>query len=88
MIRILFYGPRFFVLKLIKIYQKTLSFDHGPLKAFFPQGYCRYHPTCSNYAYQAIEKYGLIKGGIKSFWRLLRCNPFSGGGYDPVEKDN
>jgi len=45
---------------------------------------CRYYPSCSNYAIEAIEKYGLIKGGGLAAWRLLRCNPWSRGGYDPV----
>lgn len=79
------YFTQFFVLKIIKLYQKTLSFDHGLMKVFFPQGYCKYHPTCSEYAYKSVEKYGIFKGGIKAFWRVLRCNPFSKGGYDPVE---
>lgn len=78
------YYIRFFVLKLIKLYQKTLSFDHGLVKIFFPQGYCKYHPTCSEYGYQAVEKYGVIKGGFMALWRILRCNPFSKGGYDPL----
>ena len=81
----LVYWPKFLTLKLIKLYQKTLSFDHGLLKVFFPGGYCKYHPTCSNYAYQAVEKYGIIKGGLMALWRVLRCNPFSGGGHDPVK---
>lgn len=72
-------------LKLITIYQKTLSFDHGPLKARFPQGFCRFHPTCSEYAYRAIEKHGLPVGVIKGTYRILRCNPFSKGGEDPVK---
>ena len=46
---------------------------------------CRFYPTCSEYGYQAIEKYGIIKGGRMTVWRVLRCNPFSRGGYDPVE---
>ena len=45
---------------------------------------CLYYPTCSNYALQAIEKHGALKGGILAGWRILRCNPFSHGGYDPV----
>ena len=43
-----------------------------------------YIPTCSNYALQAVEKYGVIQGGLLALWRILRCNPFSHGGYDPV----
>ncbi|HET9017812.1 MAG TPA: membrane protein insertion efficiency factor YidD [Thermomicrobiaceae bacterium] len=46
---------------------------------------CRFYPTCSEYGYQAIEKYGIIRGGRMTVWRVLRCNPFSRGGYDPVE---
>ncbi|MEA3272667.1 MAG: membrane protein insertion efficiency factor YidD [Patescibacteria group bacterium] len=76
---------RITALKLIRIYQKTLSFDHGLPSYLFPHGFCRFHPTCSEYAYQAIEKYGLIKGGFKALHRVLRCNPFSKGGNDPVD---
>ena len=61
---------------LIKIYQKILS----PL---FPSS-CRFYPTCSEYSIQAFKKYGVIKGGIKSVWRILRCNPFNKGGFDPL----
>ncbi|MBE6042532.1 MAG: membrane protein insertion efficiency factor YidD [Clostridiales bacterium] len=57
-------------------YQKYLS----PVKTTR----CPYYPTCSNYALQAIEKYGAVRGGILAGWRILRCNPFSHGGYDPV----
>lgn len=68
----------------LRIYQKTLSFDHGFLSYLYPHGFCRFHPTCSEYAIQAIEKYGVLKGGTKAAWRVLRCNPFSKGGNDPV----
>ncbi|MFZ5364660.1 MAG: membrane protein insertion efficiency factor YidD [Patescibacteria group bacterium] len=83
--RIILDYPKIFILKLIKIYQKTLSFDHGPLKGLFPGGFCRYNPTCSQYTYEAISKYGLIKGGAKGVWRIMRCNPWSKGGNDPVK---
>ena len=79
------YSARFLVLQMIKIYQKTLSFDHGIPKVFYPHGFCRFHPTCSEYGYQAIEKYGIIKGGLMAFWRILRCNPLSKGGHDPLK---
>ncbi len=46
---------------------------------------CRYHPSCSAYAEQAVLRYGILRGGILAGWRLLRCNPWSHGGYDPVE---
>jgi putative membrane protein insertion efficiency factor len=46
---------------------------------------CKYHPTCSAYAEQAIRELGIVRGTIVAGWRLLRCNPFSNGGYDPLE---
>jgi hypothetical protein len=79
------YWLRYLVIKIIKIYQKTISFDHGVFKYLFPNGFCRFYPTCSEYAILAINKHGLIKGGVKSLWRVLRCNPWNRGGYDPVK---
>lgn len=73
------------LLLLIKAYQKSLSPDHGLFRVFFPHGYCKYHPSCSQYSYQAIEKYGIFKGAAKALWRILRCNPWSKGGNDPVK---
>ena len=73
------------MVKLIRIYQKTLSFDHGPLKVYYPHGFCRFSPTCSDYGAEAITKYGLIKGGLMAGWRILRCNPWNKGGHDPVK---
>ena len=60
----------------IRVYQKYLS----PLK----HTKCPYYPTCSQYGLEAIEKYGAVKGGALAVWRILRCNPLSKGGYDPV----
>ena len=65
-----------FLLLLIRFYQKALSPYLGKN--------CKYSPTCSAYAYQAISKYGALKGTGLAVWRILRCNPFSKGGYDPV----
>jgi uncharacterized protein len=45
---------------------------------------CRYEPTCSAYAAQAVRRFGALRGGLLALWRLLRCNPFSHGGFDPV----
>ena len=64
--------------QLIKGYQKLIS--PYMIKS------CRYEPTCSRYAADAIEKLGVVKGTGKALWRVLRCNPFSRGGYDPVER--
>ncbi|MBT3690142.1 membrane protein insertion efficiency factor YidD [bacterium] len=72
-------------LKIIKIYQKTLSPDTGWFSFKNPYGYCKHFPTCSNYTYQAIEKYGTIRGSLKGFFRILRCNPLTKGGYDPLK---
>lgn len=65
------------IIYLIKLYQRKIS----PLK---PRT-CRFYPTCSTYSIQAIEKYGLLNGGIKSIKRILKCNPFNPGGYDPLD---
>lgn len=76
---------RSLVLSIIRVYQRTLSFDHGWLRVFFPHGYCKFYPSCSEYGFQAIKKHGVIKGGLKALWRILRCNPWSHGGNDPVK---
>ena len=49
---------------------------------------CRYVPTCSEYAMEAVERFGVIRGGAMAAWRLLRCHPFVKGGYDPVVKNS
>jgi uncharacterized protein len=72
------------VLFAIHFYQKTLSFDHGPLARVFPFFGCRFHPTCSQYTYEAIDKYGIFKGCWLGLKRIIRCNPLSKGGYDPI----
>ena len=48
--------------------------------------HCKYHPSCSTYAVQAIQRFGILRGLVLAGWRLLRCNPWSRGGYDPVEE--
>ncbi len=77
--------PRNIIVFFIRIYQKTLSFDHGWFKSLYPHGFCRFYPTCSEYGAQAFKKYGVIKGGIITMWRVLRCNPWNKGGNDPVK---
>ncbi len=79
------YQPRLMAIWLIKLYQKTLSFDYGWPKIFFPDGYCRFSPTCSQYGLEAIERYGAVRGGFMALWRILRCNPWNKGGHDPVK---
>jgi putative membrane protein insertion efficiency factor len=71
-----------FVLRLIRLYQKTLSPDHGWMKARYPQGYCKFYPTCSEYGYETIEKKGVLRGIPLVAWRIMRCNPWSKGGID------
>jgi uncharacterized protein len=63
-------------LACIRFYQRHLSGLKRPA--------CRFLPTCSQYAYEAISHYGVVRGGLKALWRLLRCQPFCAGGYDPV----
>jgi putative membrane protein insertion efficiency factor len=65
------------LLWLIKFYRAALS----PRKQYSS---CKYIPTCSEYGLEAIERFGAFKGGMMTVWRILRCNPFSKGGYDPV----
>ena len=69
--------PRWLLLSLIRLYQATFS-------RTLPQDTCRFYPSCSHYGYQAIYKYGVIKGGLMASYRILRCNPFNRGGFDPV----
>ncbi|WP_295580132.1 membrane protein insertion efficiency factor YidD [uncultured Oscillibacter sp.] len=64
------------LLALVRFYRKAVSPYRQPC--------CNYTPTCSQYALEAIEKYGALKGGYLAFRRILRCNPFHKGGYDPV----
>jgi putative membrane protein insertion efficiency factor len=63
---------------LIRGYQRWISPLIGPR--------CKYYPSCSEYAVQAIGRYGILRGSVLATWRLLRCNPFSHGGYDPVSE--
>ncbi len=69
---------------IIKIYQKTLSPDHGWFSGGV-QHVCRFQPTCSQYTIDAIDKYGSLGGMAKGFRRLLRCNPWNKGGFDPIK---
>jgi putative membrane protein insertion efficiency factor len=69
--------PRLAFLGLIRLYQMIVS-------PALPANTCRFYPSCSHYGYQAIFKYGVLKGGGMAVWRVLRCNPFNPGGYDPV----
>ena len=70
---------RFLVLRIIRVYQKYLSPLLGPS--------CRFQPTCSEYTFQAIETYGVFKGGILAIKRILKCNPWGGSGADPLPKE-
>jgi hypothetical protein len=64
------------LLACIRFYRKNISPNKPPC--------CRFSPTCSEYALEAVERYGFWRGGAMSAWRVLRCNPFCKGGYDPV----
>ncbi|MBO4902417.1 MAG: membrane protein insertion efficiency factor YidD [Lachnospiraceae bacterium] len=67
---------KYILIDLIKFYQKYIS--------CLKTTKCPYFPTCSQYGLEAIEKYGALKGSLLAAWRIIRCNPFSKGGYDPV----
>ena len=69
--------PQWLLLVLIRLYQKSIS-------PTLPANTCKFYPSCSHYSYQAIYKYGFLKGLVMTLWRVLRCNPFNQGGFDPV----
>lgn len=69
--------PRIVILAVIRAYQIIIS-------PALPPDTCRFYPTCSHYGYQAVYKFGAIKGTLMAIWRVLRCNPFNPGGFDPV----
>lgn len=71
-------------IKCIKVYQKTLSFDHSWLKHYFPYKGCKFYPTCSEYAVQSLEKKGL-RSLPSIVGRIFRCHPWSAGGVDEVK---
>lgn len=68
---------KYLLLKIIKFYQWSIS-------PFFPPS-CRFYPTCSAYAAEAIRRYGVLRGGYKALCRIAKCHPFHPGGYDPVK---
>lgn len=70
--------PRLLLVLLIRAYQRTIG-------RVLPQR-CRFHPTCSEYAAQAVSELGLIQGGGAAVWRVLRCGPWTAGGVDPVRR--
>ncbi len=69
---------------LNNIFRKIIIFYKTYISPQLGNGKCKYYPTCSNYALECFERYGFVKAFFMSVWRILRCNPFSKGGYDPV----
>ena len=69
--------PRWLILPFIRFYQIVIS-------PALPANTCRFYPSCSHYTYQSIYKYGVFRGTLLGAWRILRCNPFNSGGFDPV----
>ena len=76
--------PRTLAAALITVYQRTLSPDHGPLRALFPYGYCRQEPTCSAYAKKVITEGGVLIGLPLLCWRLLTCHPWGKTSHDKL----
>lgn len=75
-------APQWLLLGLIRLYQRYVS----PLQ---PADTCRFYPSCSHYTYQSIYRFGFLKGSWMGFRRVLRCNPYNPGGFDPVpEKES
>jgi len=73
------------ILKFIRFYQETTLFHVRPLQILFlTDSACRFQPTCSEYTYQAINHYGIMRGSILGFRRILRCHPWNKGGDDPL----
>ncbi len=76
---------------IIRVYKATWVVREPFVRMFAAPGapeshvQCKFVPTCSQYMEQAIEKYGVVRGGLKGLWRIMRCHPWSTGGYDPVE---
>lgn len=71
-------------LSLIRFYQRYLSFDTGVLHSIFHVRVCRFTPSCSEYTYQAIERYGILYGSWIGLTRIIRCGPWTKGGADPL----
>jgi putative membrane protein insertion efficiency factor len=76
--------PKKIVIRLINVYQFLLSPDHSWLKARFPHGYCRFYPSCSEYAKQSVERFGVFKGLSLGLIRLVKCHPWAEPKVDPV----
>lgn len=69
-------SPRYLAVAMVKLYQRAIS-------PMLPDS-CRFSPSCSQYTILAIQKHGVLRGVIMGAWRIMRCNPFSKGGFDPV----
>lgn len=72
---------KYIIISLINLYQRTFSPDHGFIKHKYPYGFCKFYPSCSEFAKMSVNEHGIL-GLIPALKRILRCNPFSKGGID------
>ncbi|MBQ9468888.1 MAG: membrane protein insertion efficiency factor YidD [Clostridia bacterium] len=71
----------------VKLFQLPVRFYRKCISPNLGRGKCKYLPTCSQYCLEALEEWGIVRGLLLSAWRVLRCNPFSKGGFDPVPQN-
>ncbi len=86
-LKIFYLIPKKALIVLINSYQLFFSPDHSWLKMRFPHGYCRYYPSCSQYAKEAVSKFGVFKGLLLGFKRVIRCHPWAEPKVDPVPRN-
>ena len=72
------------IIFIVTLYQRTLSPDHGVLAAFYPHGFCRFYPSCSEYMKKGVQRDGVVRGIVRGIARVVRCNPWNKGGIEDL----